>query len=76
MNKENKTFCPKCNKEVNYTIRKELMAEYKGEKVNDLFNYLQNTIDYNFERKLQKCFKKSKNDDPGMETFGWMNNEK
>ncbi|EGO87959.1 YgiT-type zinc finger protein [Clostridium botulinum C] len=38
MNKENKTFCPKCNKEVNYTIRKELMAEYKGEKVNVIEN--------------------------------------
>ncbi|KMJ93087.1 DNA-binding protein [Clostridium botulinum C] len=38
MNKENKAFCTKCNKIVNYKIRKELMAEYKGEKVNVIEN--------------------------------------
>ncbi|KEI18259.1 YgiT-type zinc finger protein [Clostridium haemolyticum] len=36
--KEDRIFCAKCNKEVNYTIRKELMAEYKGVKVNVIEN--------------------------------------
>lgn len=34
MYKGNKAFCIKCNKEVNYTIRKNIIKEYKGVKVN------------------------------------------
>ncbi|KLU74246.1 hypothetical protein [Clostridium botulinum] len=34
MNKENKAFCTKCNKIVNYKIRKDVIKKYKGVKVN------------------------------------------
>ena len=56
-------------------LRKRIL-ENKEEEVDKLFDYLQDVIEYNFEKHLQKCFKKVKTDDPGMETFGWMNNEK
>ncbi|KEH91652.1 hypothetical protein Z962_p0028 (plasmid) [Clostridium botulinum C/D str. BKT12695] len=56
-------------------ILRKRMLEHKQEEVDKLFDYLQDVIEYNFEKHLQKCFKKSKDDDPGMETFGWMNNE-
>lgn len=52
-------------------LRKRIL-ENKEEEVEKLFNYLQNTIDYNFERQLHKCFKTSKKDDAGQETFSWL----
>ncbi|CAG7841167.1 hypothetical protein CLOHAE12215_02591 [Clostridium haemolyticum] len=38
MYKGNKAFCIKCNKEVNYTIRKNIIKEYKGVTVNVIEN--------------------------------------
>ncbi|KEH96863.1 hypothetical protein Z962_05720 [Clostridium botulinum C/D str. BKT12695] len=55
-------------------ILRKRMLEHKEEEVEKLFSYLQECINYNFEKHLQKCFKKSKNDDPGMETMSWLAN--
>ncbi|KEH84562.1 hypothetical protein [Clostridium novyi] len=60
---------PECN------LRKRIL-DHKQEEVNKLFDYLQDCINYNFEKHLQKCFKKSKNDDPGQETFSWLLDKK
>lgn len=54
-------------------LRKRLL-EHKQSEVNKLFDYLQDSINYNFERHLQKCFKKNKDDDLGMETMSWLVN--
>lgn len=32
--KENTEFCPKCNRKVPYTIRENIIKEYKGVEVN------------------------------------------
>lgn len=50
--------------------------EHKEKEIEDIFNILQDSIEYDFEKHLGKCNKKSKEDDPGMETFGWMGNKK
>ena len=40
-------------------LRKRIL-ENKEEEVDKLFDYLQDVIEYNFEKHLQKCFKKAK----------------
>src|SRR3712207_1616868 len=52
-------------------LRKRLL-ENKIEEVDELFSILQDSIDYNFQKHLEKCFKKKKDDDPGMETMSWL----
>lgn len=52
-------------------LRKRLL-ENKIEEVDKLFSILQDSIDYNFEKHLEKCSKKIKEDDPGMETMNWL----
>ncbi len=34
MTQENITFCPECNKKVVFTIRQDIIKEYKGVEVN------------------------------------------
>lgn len=48
--------------------------EHKSEEIEKIFNILQDTIGYDFEKHLGKCNKKVKEDDPGMEAFSWLNN--
>ncbi|KEI16234.1 hypothetical protein Z959_10115 [Clostridium novyi B str. ATCC 27606] len=54
-------------------LRKRIL-ENKEEEINKLFKNLQESINYDFEKHLEKCNKKSKDDDPGMETMNWLAN--
>lgn len=53
-------------------LRKRILQN-KKEEVDELFKFLEESIDYNFQKHLEKCSKKNKNDDPGMETMSWLN---
>lgn len=52
-------------------LRKRILQN-KKEEVDELFKLLEESIDYNFEKHLEKCSKKTKEDDPGMETMSWL----
>ncbi|AWZ48441.1 hypothetical protein C3495_06250 [Clostridiaceae bacterium 14S0207] len=52
-------------------LRKRLL-ENKIEEVDKLFKILEESINYDFQKHLEKCSKKNKNDDPGMETMSWL----
>lgn len=52
-------------------LRKRILQN-KEDEVDELFSILQHSIDYNFQKHLEKCFKKKKDDDPGMETMSWL----
>lgn len=38
MSKKNTSFCPYCNKEVEYNIKQDIVKEYKGFEVNTIEN--------------------------------------
>lgn len=52
-------------------LRKRLL-ENKEDEVDQLFSILENSIEYNFEKHLERCSKKTKADDTGMETMDWL----
>lgn len=64
-------------KEDNFeNFEKQSVYNHKISEINTLFDYLQEGMKYDFEGIVNKCInkwsKRLKDDDPGMETFGWL----
>lgn len=63
-------------KEDNFeNFEKQSVYNHKISEINTLFDYLQEGMKYDFEGMVNKCLNKwikEKEDDPGMETFGWL----
>lgn len=57
-------------------LERQLVYNHKINEINTLFDYLQEGMKYDFEGIVNKCInkwsKRLKDDDPGMETFGWL----
>lgn len=52
---------------------KEIDKEYKIEEAEKISSFLEKIINYNYDKALNKCInRKSKEDDPGIETFAWL----
>ncbi|RXM73377.1 hypothetical protein DP144_14110 [Clostridium tetani] len=69
-------------KEDNFeNFEKQSVYNHKISEINTLFDYLQEGMKYDFEGMVNKCLNKwikakEKEDDPGMETFGWLQEKK
>ncbi|KGI45294.1 hypothetical protein KY55_01275 [Clostridium tetani] len=67
-------------KEDNFeNFEKQSVYNHKISEINTLFDYLQEGMKYDFEGMVNKCLNKwikEKDDDPGMETFGWLQEKK
>lgn len=58
-------------------LEKQPVYNHKISEINTLFDYIQEGMKYDFEGTVNKCLNKwikakEKEDDPGMETFGWL----
>ncbi|BDR84894.1 hypothetical protein [Clostridium tetani] len=64
-------------KNQNSEFEKEVRYDFKMNEIDELFSYLEEGMKYDFEGMVNKCLNKwikakEKEDDPGMETFGWL----
>lgn len=66
-------------KNQNSEFEKEVRYDFKMNEIDELFSYLEKGMKYDFEGIVNKCLNKwikAKEDDPGMETFGWLQEKK